>query len=741
MELHLVLGSKQAPSSNQSPCDSKSITWLHSEKIDNKTLLSNAGEAVSVVINDQNKIVIFYVKAKELYYQSGELNIEGYEENGSPILNSQTPIIWQQKKFRYDNGNGYGVTADMNSHGQIVELHHDGKKNLFVSLGKLSSNGVIRWVGGQSGNKTKGRKYDTGVYPFVSIDDTGQIIEGHLSNGTRKWWVTTAYWDPNKNPAYNDIADIFGAQKNIDNIQAPDLVKHSHLSVAMNKGYFVLPRFVSTVNTTTGKYEYQIGSWHQEVQPAMQPPLQIELETREDSFNEFQQYNYVTLNWNSTAFLQRKDALLGFEVLRDYEILETLAPSQTTYIDRPCRVAPGLPYEACLSESYTYQVQAKFAGSTAVASEMLTVETNYLSRTLTGKTDDTLSFEWSLAQDQGKQTQFVIYRNNVPIATLGPNVYQFTDADFITGNTYEYIIEASFPNYSLRSRVLTVGATNGLPIDYLQGSVMDPYSIDLSWHNSFPATQGDEYAIYRKDNKDDPDTLFNLIDIIPGDYLDFSCSLQEPGFLCYRDKGNFIPGDGEYGIPGLNTSNAASKRYEDLNLLKMKPVYYITKIRGDWESEPSNEVYCALGGCVYDTPINYEPTLAHPQIIPGLVRTAIGGNIVIFMDWSWRAPPPHEYKRDEWRFEVYGSIGDYVTPYRLIASQMPNSANSNNPALNTERFMSNLIPVSEQPSYIPGSYYVVAVNTKTGERYNSALASRCPTLPTPRDTICVLSLY
>lgn len=141
------------------------VTWGPSRK------LGYEGDWPAVALSKEGYVIFtwstyYNTDGSDLAYRVGTVNLNGDV--------SQT-IDFKKKGAIYDTG--YHGSISINREGVIAEAH-EGGKSLYYRLGHLTNPAAgdfaITWDTGK-----KGVKYDTGVDPQVSINDSYQLVDVH----------------------------------------------------------------------------------------------------------------------------------------------------------------------------------------------------------------------------------------------------------------------------------------------------------------------------------------------------------------------------------------------------------------------------------------------------------------------------------------------------------------------------------------------------------------------------------
>jgi hypothetical protein len=145
--------------------DSGTVTWGRSRK------LGYEGDWPTIALSKEGYVIFtwstFYIQHdSDLAYRVGTVNLNG---------DVNQTIDFKQKGEIYDSG--YHGSISINRQGVIAEAH-EGGNSLFYRLGHLTNPAggdfTITWDTGK-----KGVKYDSGVDPQVSINDSYQLVELH----------------------------------------------------------------------------------------------------------------------------------------------------------------------------------------------------------------------------------------------------------------------------------------------------------------------------------------------------------------------------------------------------------------------------------------------------------------------------------------------------------------------------------------------------------------------------------
>ena len=145
--------------------NSGTVTWGPSRK------LGNEGDWPAVAVSTEGYVVftwstLYTNDTSQLAYRVGTVNLNG---------DVNQTIDFKKNMTIYDTG--YHGSISINRQGVIAEAH-EGGKSLFYRLGHLTNPAAgdftITWDTGKNGVK-----YDTGVDPQVSINDSYQLVDVH----------------------------------------------------------------------------------------------------------------------------------------------------------------------------------------------------------------------------------------------------------------------------------------------------------------------------------------------------------------------------------------------------------------------------------------------------------------------------------------------------------------------------------------------------------------------------------
>lgn len=186
----------------------------------------------------------------------------------------------------------------------------------------------------------------------------------------------------------------------------------------------------------------------------------------------------IALNWTDNSGTET-----SYEVLRNGVVIATIGANSNTYSDSP----------PSAEQTYTYGVRA--VGKNAVS---FTAEVNY---TMLGQpsnvaleptSDNEIFITW---QDNSTlESNYLLFRNGIQIATLDPNIVNYQDFDVGPENTYTYNIKAIGNNgESLSSNDATLKLLFR-PTE-LQSNFFSQSELQVSWTDNSSAESG--YEIYR----------------------------------------------------------------------------------------------------------------------------------------------------------------------------------------------------------------------------------------------------
>jgi hypothetical protein len=141
--------------------ESGAVNWGPSRKLGS----SGSWPAVALSSLPRGDVIFTWSSntgSENLFYRVGTVNING-DVNQAINFNTSAAI--------YDTG--YHGSISVNRQRVVTEAH-EGGKFLYYRLGRLQNNFTIAWDSG-----AKGIRYDAGVDPQISINDSYQVVEVH----------------------------------------------------------------------------------------------------------------------------------------------------------------------------------------------------------------------------------------------------------------------------------------------------------------------------------------------------------------------------------------------------------------------------------------------------------------------------------------------------------------------------------------------------------------------------------
>ncbi|MFB6291432.1 MAG: fibronectin type III domain-containing protein [Candidatus Bipolaricaulia bacterium] len=256
-----------------------------------------------------------------------------------------------------------------------------------------------------------------------------------------------------------------------------------------------------------------------EISPPEQPEgdITVQAPARPGNFDyEVLSPEEVKLTWDDNA-----DNEAGFRIYRNGEKIATVGPDNTSYTDTA--VEKG--------ESYNYRVAAYNEGGESSTTSSLTVNLpDEVSSAPTGLTSRVLSpkkirLSWEDTSDN--EEGFRIYRNGKEVATVGPNITEFTDTGLADDTEYTYRVssynEGGESPLSDSLAVRTPVQVSESP-GKLSSEVLSPTEIKITWVDN--SDNEDGFRVYRNGKK--------IADLAPNttEYVD--TGLAENSSYTYR---------------------------------------------------------------------------------------------------------------------------------------------------------------------------------------------------------------
>jgi hypothetical protein len=141
--------------------ESRAVAWGPSRK------LGSTGSWPAVALSSLPRGDVIFTWSTNsgsgnLFYRVGTVNING-DVNQTINFNTSATI--------YDTGFHGSISVNRQ---RVVTETHEGGKFLYYRLGRLQNNYTIAWDSG-----AKGIRYDTGVDPQISVNDSYQVVEVH----------------------------------------------------------------------------------------------------------------------------------------------------------------------------------------------------------------------------------------------------------------------------------------------------------------------------------------------------------------------------------------------------------------------------------------------------------------------------------------------------------------------------------------------------------------------------------
>ena len=151
--------------------------------------------------------------------------------------------------------------------------------------------------------------------------------------------------------------------------------------------------------------------------------------------------DYVALSWSTQNFTSCAGNARKTEIYRDDNLINTLTGDATSYNDTGA--SPGVDYNYKVRPKYTYSNgRVKYGNfSSVVSGKVVNVPEPPINTQADGDCNTAINITWGW--NGGNPTDFTIFRNNTPLATVTGTKRNYEDTAVIGGQQYFYTIRAN----------------------------------------------------------------------------------------------------------------------------------------------------------------------------------------------------------------------------------------------------------------------------------------------------------